>query len=46
MLKAAELGVHVATLPFNLLKQMVCHPLTNIGLQQFLSDWHASKQKI
>jgi transaldolase len=44
--KAAELGVHVATLPFNLLKQMICHPLTNIGLQQFLSDWHASKQKI
>jgi len=46
VLKAAELGVHVATLPFNLIKQMLCHPLTNIGLQQFLSDWHASKQKI
>jgi transaldolase len=46
LLKAAELGAHVATLPFNVLKQILCHPLTNIGLEQFLADWHASKQKI
>src|SRR5215471_17390364 len=46
LLKAAELGAHVATLPFNVLKQILCHPLTNIGLEQFLADWHATKQKI
>jgi transaldolase len=46
VLKAAEAGVHVATLPFNVLRQMLCHPLTDIGLEKFLADWHASKQKI
>jgi len=46
VLKAAELGAHVATLPFNVLRQMLCHPLTDIGLEKFLADWHASKQKI
>jgi len=46
VLKAAELGAHVATLPFSLLKQILCHPLTDIGLERFLADWHASKQKI
>jgi transaldolase len=44
--KAAELGVHAATLPFNILRQMIHHPLTEIGLEKFLADWHASKQKI
>jgi transaldolase len=46
VLKAAELGAHVATLPFNVLKQLLCHPLTEIGLERFLADWHASKQRI
>jgi transaldolase len=46
VLKAAELGAHVATLPFNVLKQILCHPLTDIGLEKFLADWHASRQKI
>lgn len=46
VLKAAEMGAHVATLPFNVLRQMLCHPLTEIGLEKFLADWHASKQKI
>jgi len=46
VLKAAELGAHIATLPFNVLRQMLCHPLTDIGLEKFLADWHASKQKI
>ncbi len=46
VLKAAELGAHVATLPFNVLRQILCHPLTEVGLEKFLADWHASKQKI
>jgi transaldolase len=46
VLKAAELGAHVATLPFNVLRQMIDHPLTDIGLEKFLADWQASKQKI
>ncbi len=46
VLKAAEVGAHVATLPFNVLRQILCHPLTDIGLEKFLADWRASKQKI
>jgi transaldolase len=46
VLKAAETGAHIATLPFNVLRQILCHPLTDIGLERFLADWHASKQKI
>ncbi len=46
VLKAAEAGAHIATLPFNVLRQILCHPLTEIGLEKFLADWHASKQKI
>jgi transaldolase len=46
VVKAAELGAHVATLPFSVLRQMLNHPLTDIGLERFLADWHASKQKI
>ena len=46
LLRAAELGAHVATLPFSVMKQMLFHPLTEIGLEKFLADWRASKQKI
>jgi transaldolase len=46
VMRAAEVGVHIATLPFNVLREILCHPLTEIGLEKFLTDWHASKQKI
>jgi transaldolase len=44
--RAAEAGAHVATLPFGVIKQVVRHPLTDLGLESFLADWHKSKQKI
>ncbi|HUN59543.1 MAG TPA: fructose-6-phosphate aldolase [Candidatus Binataceae bacterium] len=46
LLRAAEAGVHIATLPFNVIKQILQHPLTDAGLEKFLADWHATKQKI
>jgi transaldolase len=46
LLRAAEIGAHIATLPFNVIKQMLYHPLTEIGLERFLADWRESKQKI
>jgi transaldolase len=46
LLHAAEAGAHVATLPPNVIKQILQHPLTDAGLQKFLDDWHQSKQKI
>jgi transaldolase len=46
LLRAADAGAHVATIPFNVMKQMLHHPLTDIGLEKFLADWRATKQKI
>jgi len=43
---AAETGAHVATLPPNVIKQILQHPLTDAGLEKFLTDWHQTKQKI
>jgi hypothetical protein len=28
------------------IKQTLAHPLTDIGLERFLADWHKTKQKI
>lgn len=36
---AALIGAHVATLPFKVIQQLVKHPLTDKGLESFLSDW-------
>ena len=44
VLEAAKLGSDVITMPFKVLEQIVKHPLTDLGLERFLSDWHASKQ--
>ncbi|MCX5806111.1 MAG: fructose-6-phosphate aldolase [Proteobacteria bacterium] len=39
VLDAALIGADIATIPFNVLKQLISHPLTNIGLERFLKDW-------
>lgn len=36
-------GASVATIPFKVLKQMVKHPLTDLGIERFLSDWEKAK---
>lgn len=36
---AARAGAHIATVPYNVLMQMVQHPLTEAGVQRFLADW-------
>ena len=39
---AALAGAHVATIPFKVLGQLVKHPLTDRGLEQFMADWEAA----
>jgi len=46
LLRAAEIGAHIATLPFTVLKAILQHPLTDLGLERFLADWHKTNQKI
>ena len=36
--QAALIGAHVATLPLKVIKQLTKHPLTDLGLKQFLED--------
>ena len=38
--EAAEAGAHIATVPYQVLTQMIRHPLTDIGISRFLEDWH------
>lgn len=39
VLEAATMGAHIATMPIKVMNQLLKHPLTDIGLQQFLADW-------
>lgn len=38
-LAAAKAGAHIATVPYDVLMQMIRHPLTDIGIARFLNDW-------
>jgi len=45
-LAAAKAGAHIATVPYKVLTQMIQHPLTDVGVARFLSDWQGiSKRK-
>lgn len=37
--QAAEIGAHIATLPYKVFEQLFQHDLTDSGLQKFLNDW-------
>ena len=41
---AAKAGAHIATIPYNVLLQMIQHPLTDVGVTRFLSDWQRVSQ--
>jgi transaldolase len=36
---AALMGADIATIPYNVIQQLIKHPLTDIGLEKFLADW-------
>jgi transaldolase len=40
VVEAAMIGADVATLPAEVLKKLLLHPLTDRGLEQFLADWN------
>jgi transaldolase len=45
IVQSAQLGADVATLPFKVLEQLYKHPLTDVGLERFLSDWTKTGKK-
>ena len=44
--QAALIGADVITAPPNVIKSLANHPLTDKGLEQFMSDWAKTGQKI
>lgn len=43
--QAAKLGADIATVPYNVILQMIKHPLTDAGIEKFLKDWEAHTNK-
>ena len=41
---SAMAGVDIATVPYNVLMQMIQHPLTDVGIKRFLDDWKSVSQ--
>ena len=45
VLEAALLGADIATVPFKTILQLIKHPLTDRGIEQFLKDWKKVKKR-
>lgn len=45
-LESARLGADVATMPLNVIEQLLKHPLTDIGLEKFLADWDKLQESL
>lgn len=43
--QAALAGAHIATMPYAVMRQLVNHPLRDIGLARFLEDWRRAQQQ-
>ncbi len=44
VVEAARIGADIATVPCNILEQMMKHPLTDIGVERFRRDWEAAQK--
>ena len=44
VLESAIIGADIATIPFKVIRQLLKHPLTDIGIERFLSDWDKIKK--
>ncbi len=45
-LESARMGADVATMPLKVIEQLLKHPLTDIGLKNFLADWDKLQQSL
>ncbi len=44
VVECAMMGAHVATMHLKVIKQLLKHPLTDIGLEKFMADWEAFQE--
>ena len=45
VLQSALMGADIATVPYDVLMKLIDHPLTDIGIEKFLSDWKKVENK-
>jgi len=45
LVEAALMGADVCTIPFAVINKLFNHPLTDIGIERFLSDWEKLDNK-
>lgn len=45
VLDAALMGADIVTVPYSVMERFISHPLTDIGLEKFLSDWKKMEKK-
>ena len=44
-LDAALMGADIATVPYKVIEQLIRHPLTDLGVEAFLSDWNKARKQ-
>ena len=45
VIDAALVGAHIATIPLKVIEQLIKHPLTDIGIKNFMKDWESVKNR-
>jgi transaldolase len=46
VVEAGLAGADIATMPFDIFKRLVQHPLTDIGLERFTKDWERLQEEL
>jgi len=44
VVQSAMIGADVVTMPYGVIKKLIAHPLTDIGLEKFLADYKKAKK--
>lgn len=44
VVEAAMMGADIGTMPYKVFEQLMKHPLTDVGLERFLSDWKKTQR--
>lgn len=45
VVESALIGAHIATIPYNVIEKLVSHPLTDKGIDKFISDYNQAFKK-
>ena len=45
VVRVAESGADIATVPYKIINAMIGHPLTDMGIEKFINDWKAMENK-